>query len=376
MRKFILFLILLLPLKNYAVTFFKGTYNEALTKCKADKKLLFLDFTAPWCGPCHKMEREVLNDVEVSAFMDKNFISIKIDIDDPGSYYYKDKFNVNGIPDYTIVNYDEETWGKHTSECSTKELMTFFENTLSGKNTVRDAQKIAEIELAYKEKPDANNTSAYLNVLINKKNELELAAKLLEVADANNLFSYGFLYRSAKMLIVKYGSTKDTANLERIMELVDAKMETPGQVMHSKLLNYEFWIAAGDLVKAKESLNIYLGMETPRKNYEAAYTPLSMIKAFAYRFGEYNWGIIALNNLKENYPDAFRNKTRMPLSGHYYHLALMNYLSGNCAGTKSAIELYDQFKGTESTVRSSYKTEDKVWLSRMRACDDTSKKTN
>jgi thiol:disulfide interchange protein len=63
------------------IQFFNGTFKEALAAAKAQKKPLFFDAYASWCGPCKTMEREVYTDPKVAAYFNEKFISIKVDME-------------------------------------------------------------------------------------------------------------------------------------------------------------------------------------------------------------------------------------------------------------------------------------------------------
>ncbi len=81
------------------IVFFQGTFKEAIAKSKMEKKPLFLDAFAEWCGPCKTMDRDVYTDAEVGQFMNEHFVSIKIDMEKgEGPELMKRLPSINGYP--------------------------------------------------------------------------------------------------------------------------------------------------------------------------------------------------------------------------------------------------------------------------------------
>ena len=77
------------PIKWYS-------YDEGIALGKRQGKKMYLYFWAEWCTFCKKMEGETLNKSLVSSYLNKNFISIKVNSDkerETASLYY-----VRGFP--------------------------------------------------------------------------------------------------------------------------------------------------------------------------------------------------------------------------------------------------------------------------------------
>jgi len=80
----------------------QAAHKEAV---KSGKPILLV-FGADWCFFCHKLERETLNNRDMSQFINKEFVAVKLDLE-------KDKrvakiLGVSSLPATVIVNSDAD----------------------------------------------------------------------------------------------------------------------------------------------------------------------------------------------------------------------------------------------------------------------------
>ena len=57
------------------------SYNEGLQLGEKEGKKVFLTFYADWCTFCTKMDKETFHNQEVANFLNKRFVSIKVNKD-------------------------------------------------------------------------------------------------------------------------------------------------------------------------------------------------------------------------------------------------------------------------------------------------------
>lgn len=67
--------------KTNGIHFFKGTWEEAQAKAKAENKLIFLDAYAAWCGPCKTLSKRYFSKESVGSFYNTHFINYKMDME-------------------------------------------------------------------------------------------------------------------------------------------------------------------------------------------------------------------------------------------------------------------------------------------------------
>ncbi len=53
-------------------------YEEAWQKAKAEKKHMFIDFTATWCTWCKKLDATTFTDPQVVKLLNNDFVSVKL----------------------------------------------------------------------------------------------------------------------------------------------------------------------------------------------------------------------------------------------------------------------------------------------------------
>lgn len=87
------------------------SYDEGVTLGKSQKKKIFINFFAEWCGYCTKMDKGTFTDPQIVSYLNKNFISIKVDSDRESQIAAR--YKVRGLPSSWFVSETGEQIGNY-----------------------------------------------------------------------------------------------------------------------------------------------------------------------------------------------------------------------------------------------------------------------
>jgi|GEM_PF-6765007 len=121
---------------NTGVQFFSGTFQQALEKARKERKNVFIDFYADWCGPCKYMTREVFTQPEVKTAFDASVIAMQIDAEKQ----YPDLVNelqIEAYPTLIVMDTLGNVLSRIEGALEVPELIEF----LSSHSKLSDAEK-------------------------------------------------------------------------------------------------------------------------------------------------------------------------------------------------------------------------------------------
>lgn len=97
---------------------------KALVQAKAEKKLVFMDFTgSDWCPGCILFHKQVASSPAFAAFATNNLVLVEVDFpnDKPQSNELKaannalqSKYDIQGFPTFILLNADGKELGRVT----------------------------------------------------------------------------------------------------------------------------------------------------------------------------------------------------------------------------------------------------------------------
>lgn len=98
-------------LSSPSLPFAALSFDEALVRARAEKKLVFVDLSADWCSYCTRMDDEVFTDSRVRTAL-LTFVPIKLDTDTAGGRGVANRYRVNGLPAFLLVDGDGALVGR------------------------------------------------------------------------------------------------------------------------------------------------------------------------------------------------------------------------------------------------------------------------
>lgn len=127
MKKIFLTLFVFLFTLSHAqetIKFEEGTFAQILAKAKKEKKLVFMDAYAAWCGPCKMMEKNIFTLPSVREYYDSNFINARFDMEKGEGREIAKKYGVRSYPSFLFINGDGELVMQNYGYMGEKDFLT------------------------------------------------------------------------------------------------------------------------------------------------------------------------------------------------------------------------------------------------------------
>lgn len=87
-----------------------GLPNHSLAQARAlaerENKPLLIDFSAYWCAWCRKLDIEVFSQPEIRARIEKDYVFVRMDSEDPETRPLMRQYNIHGYPTLLVTRAD------------------------------------------------------------------------------------------------------------------------------------------------------------------------------------------------------------------------------------------------------------------------------
>lgn len=136
MKALLPLLLALAPLSAQSSLRWEHGLESAKARARAEKKQIFLDLWAEWCGPCQYLKKKVFPTSEAEAAL-KNFVATEIMVEsmnrteNPEGVRLAEAFGLTGYPTLYILDQDGKVLRKHVGAFQTPAA---FAAWLAGKN--------------------------------------------------------------------------------------------------------------------------------------------------------------------------------------------------------------------------------------------------
>ena len=260
------------------IKFDQSAFKDLLARAKKEKKLVFIDAYAVWCGPCKMMDKNVFTQKSVGDYFNKTFVSSRIDMEKGEGREIAQKFAVSSYPTFLFLNGDGELVSQNYGYMEPSLFLSMAQEVKAG-NSKEGSMKE---RFAKGEK----SPEFLMNVMkLNSSSDFEFAKKASERYFANRNSKEPLTKDEVGLLFYFIKSSKDP----NFKILIDKKDEITPFLPEQSYNEYKNQILLADVMEAaidNTNHNIneekFMQAAEPLVGKEAANTKLNQIKLSYY----------------------------------------------------------------------------------------------
>lgn len=147
MKKIFSLLILCISILIFSqegINFQQTSFKEILAKAKAEKKIVFIDAYASWCGPCKLMEKNVFPLKSVADYYNTNFINARFDMEKGEGPQLAMKYGIRSYPSFLFLNGDGEVVLKNMGYMGEEDFLTIAKEANNPKYATSSNKELFE----------------------------------------------------------------------------------------------------------------------------------------------------------------------------------------------------------------------------------------
>lgn len=114
------------------ISFIQNNLELAKQRAASEGKLILVDFWAHWCSPCTWMDEHTFSNKELGNYLNENYISVRIDIDNLEGYAYKEQYQIRYLPSILILNDQGQLIKKYEESFAPSKLLSLLKEHNKG----------------------------------------------------------------------------------------------------------------------------------------------------------------------------------------------------------------------------------------------------
>jgi len=156
------------------ILFEKSPLSVSLLKAKNENKLVFVDCYTVWCGPCKEMAKNIFTIDTVSAFFNKTFVNVQLDMEKGEGKPAVVKYHIEAYPSFLLLDGDGNLVYKFVGAMNAKEFM------VKAKEGQNPSNRIVVMNKMY---ADGNRSKDFLREYIKVKIDMMEKSEGVKVAE-------------------------------------------------------------------------------------------------------------------------------------------------------------------------------------------------